>query len=160
LGDSIHCVKPYFGLGVNSAFEDVAVLNTCFDDVGKSTGDGGVGDDKNAEWQSALPLFSQRRAADSKALVDISRGFDGGFLTFVLPLILDGVFHKAFPKLFSPNTIAMLQKEDWTFSRIQRRKRTERVAQAGILAAVFSGVVWVLVRAAVAVAAKIATLAV
>jgi hypothetical protein len=34
------------------------------------------------------------------------------------------------------------------------------VAQAGILAAVFSGVVWVLVRAAVAVAAKIATLAV
>ena len=78
----------------------------------------------------------------------------------MLPLILDGVFHKAFPKLFSPNTIAMLQKEDWTFSRIQRRKRTERVAQAGILAAVFSGVVWVLVRAAVAVAAKIATLAV
>jgi len=78
----------------------------------------------------------------------------------VLPLIVDGFFHKAFPKLFSPNTIAMLQKEDWTFTRIQRRKRIERVAQAGILAAVFSGVVWVLVRAAVAVAAKIATLAV
>jgi len=159
LGDSIHCVKPYFGLGVNSAFEDVAVLNTCFDDVGKSTGDGGVGDDKNAEWQSALPLFSQRRAADSKALVDISRGFDGGFLTFVLPLILDGVFHKAFPKLFSPNTIAMLQKEDLTFSQVQRRKRLERTAQVGILGLGFSGVVWVLVRfvcAALAVAAKIA----
>ena len=197
LGDSIHCVKPYFGLGVNSAFEDVAVLNTCFDDVGKKEDviggaklairilsrlifpnnyplifslacppfiefDDDVGDGKknpNA-WQNALPLFSQRRAADSKALVDISRGLDGGFLTFVLPLIVDGFFHKAFPKLFSPNTIAMLQKEDWTFTRIQRRKRIERVAQAGILAAVFSGVVWVLVRAAVAVAAKIATLAV
>jgi kynurenine 3-monooxygenase len=26
LGDSIHTVKPYFGLGVNSAFEDVTIL--------------------------------------------------------------------------------------------------------------------------------------
>lgn len=26
LGDAIHTVKPYFGLGVNSAFEDVFVL--------------------------------------------------------------------------------------------------------------------------------------
>jgi len=45
--------------------------------------------------------------------VRISRGFDRpgffGFLTFVLPLILDGIFHKAFPKVFGPNTIASLQ---------------------------------------------------
>lgn len=45
--------------------------------------------------------------------VRISRGFDRpgffGFVTFVLPLILDGIFHKAFPKVFGPNTIASLQ---------------------------------------------------
>jgi hypothetical protein len=28
-------------------------------------------------WAAALPKFSKRRAADAKALVDISRGFDG-----------------------------------------------------------------------------------
>lgn len=43
----------------------------------------------------------------------ISRGFDRpgvqGFATFVLPLILDGVFHKACPRVFGPNTIASLQ---------------------------------------------------
>ena len=27
IGDAVHTVKPYFGLGVNSAFEDVQVLS-------------------------------------------------------------------------------------------------------------------------------------
>jgi hypothetical protein len=57
----------------------------------------------------------------------------------------------------------MLQKEDLTFSQVERRKRLERTAQVGILGLGFSGVVWVLVRfvcAALAVAAKIATPAV
>ena len=40
----------------------------------------------------------RERAEDAEALVRISRGFDGGFLTFVLPLILDGVFHKRVPE--------------------------------------------------------------
>ena len=33
LGDAIHSVKPYFGLGVNSAFEDVTVLSQALDDA-------------------------------------------------------------------------------------------------------------------------------
>ena len=36
------------------------------------------------------PGFSLFDPEDAKALVNISRGFDGGFLTFVLPLILAG----------------------------------------------------------------------
>jgi hypothetical protein len=103
-----------------------------------------------------LPLFSARRAADAKALVDISRGFDGGFLTFVLPLILDGIFHKALPGLFMPNTIQMLQKEDWTFSRVARRKRTERVAQVAILSTLLAAVAWLVGKAAKAALGAIA----
>eukprot|EP00929_Paragymnodinium_shiwhaense_P005985 TRINITY_DN10877_c0_g1_i1.p1 TRINITY_DN10877_c0_g1~~TRINITY_DN10877_c0_g1_i1.p1 ORF type:complete len:488 (-),score=121.50 TRINITY_DN10877_c0_g1_i1:124-1506(-) len=34
LGDAIHSVKPYFGLGVNSGFEDVAVLDNCLSETG------------------------------------------------------------------------------------------------------------------------------
>ena len=150
LGDSIHTVKPYFGLGVNSAFEDVCVLDACLDEIaaGDATGD--------ISWTSALPLFSARRAADAKALVDISRGFDGGFLTFVLPLILDGVFHKALPNVFMPNTIQMLQKEDWTFSRVARRKRAERVAQVAILSTLLAAVAWLVGKAAKAAFGAIA----
>jgi hypothetical protein len=103
-----------------------------------------------------LPLFSARRAADAKALVDISRGFDGGFLTFVLPLILDGVFHKALPNVFMPNTIQMLQKEDWTFSRVARRKRAERVAQVAILSTLLAAVAWLVGKAAKAAFGAIA----
>ena len=154
LGDSIHTVKPYFGLGVNSAFEDVCVLDACLDEVA-STAAAGEGDFASS-WPSALPLFSARRAADAKALVDISRGFDGGFLTFVLPLILDGVFHKALPNAFMPNTIQMLQKEDWTFSRVARRKRAERVAQVAILSTLLAAVAWLVGKAAKAAFGAIA----
>ena len=147
LGDSIHTVKPYFGLGVNSAFEDVCVLDACLDQVAAGN-DGEAPDGDVPRWTSALPLFSARRAADAKALVDISRSFDGGFLTFVLPLIVDGVFHKAFPKVFTPNTIQMLQKEDWTFSRVARRKRAERVAQTAILSTLLAVVAWLVGKVA------------
>ena len=155
LGDSIHTVKPYFGLGVNSAFEDVCVLDACLDEIAARAASGG-GDSSASSWTSALPLFSARRAADAKALVDISRGFDGGFLTFVLPLILDGIFHKALPGLFMPNTIQMLQKEDWTFSRVARRKRTERVAQVAILSTLLAAVAWLVGKAAKAALGAIA----
>ena len=153
LGDSIHTVKPYFGLGVNSAFEDVCVLNACLDEA---AGKGEDLDGNVPRWTSALPLFSARRAADAKALVDISRGFDGGFLTFVLPLLLDGVFHKALPKVFMPTTIQMLQKEDWTFSRVASRKRAERVAQTAILSTLLAAVAWLVGKAAKAAFGAIA----
>ena len=57
IGDAIHTVKPYFGMGVNSAFEDVTVLEECIENA--------KGDSK-----IFLPLYSKKRAADAKALVD------------------------------------------------------------------------------------------
>ena len=49
-------------------------------------------------------------------LVQLSRSFDRsgarGFATFIGPLILDGIFHGAFPRLFAPNTLAMLQASE------------------------------------------------
>jgi len=67
LGDSIHTIKPYFGLGVNSALEDVTVLDDCFTHV---AGGEGVHDGQTisggGRWTDALPEFSRRRAADAK----------------------------------------------------------------------------------------------
>jgi 2-polyprenyl-6-methoxyphenol hydroxylase-like FAD-dependent oxidoreductase len=57
-------VKPYFGLGANSALEDVIALQSCLD---QSPLD---------HPASALKHFSKLRGPEAKALVTISRGFD------------------------------------------------------------------------------------
>lgn len=72
--------------------------------------------------------------------MELSRGFDrtgvAGFLGFILPLILDSIFHGAAPKVFAPNTIAILQREGNTFRHIRLRKALDRVMQGAVLGAV------------------------
>ena len=100
LGDAIHTVKPYFGLGANSALEDVIALRTALDAHPNS-------------MEKALASFSEARAGEAEALVRISRDLDRpgilGFVTFILPIILDGIFHGIAPQIFEKNTIALLQ---------------------------------------------------
>ena len=56
---------------------------------------------------------SRMVAGEAEALVRISRGLDRpgllGFVTFILPIILDGIFQSLAPSLFELNTIALLQ---------------------------------------------------
>ena len=120
IGDCIHTVKPYFGQGVNSCFEDVRVLDQALEKAGDNI-------------PNALQIYSNTRARDTKALVQISRRLDGGFLTFVLPLIIDSIFNKICPQVFGRNTISMLQNENMTFSQVQWRKRFDRVLQSTVI---------------------------
>ena len=124
LGDCAHTVKPYFGLGANSALEDVKILSAAIDSC-------------NGDLSQAVQRFSQQRAGDSKALVRISRELDRpgvlGFITFILPIILDAVFHGMAPIIFAPNTISMLQREGIGFQQVARRKRYDRIGQVAIL---------------------------
>ena len=94
----------------------------------------------------AARLFSQRRAADAAALVTISRNLDRPgkwfYVTFLIPLILDGIFHKMAPRLFGPNIFGMFQRQDLTFWQIQRKKRLDRCWQVSILSAALAGTVW------------------
>mmetsp|Transcript_7474 Transcript_7474/g.16957 ORF Transcript_7474/g.16957 Transcript_7474/m.16957 type:complete len:646 (-) Transcript_7474:100-2037(-) len=128
LGDAIHTVKPYFGLGANSALEDVQILKRSIEST--------------TTMKEATHLFSKHRANESRALVEISRELDRpgllGVFTFIVPLVVDSIFNKILPKLFSPNTIAMLQKRENTFCGIRRRKRLERVGQVSILGSLFT----------------------
>lgn len=88
---------------------------------------------------AALPLYSRLRAPEARDLVELSRGFDrtgvAGFFGFILPLIVDSIFHGALPSVFAPNTIAFLQREGFTFRSIRRRKALDRVMQAAVLGA-------------------------
>jgi len=133
VGDAIHTVKPYFGQGLNSGLEDVQKLECALEETG---------DDASL----AVQRYTQLRAKDAESLVVLSHSLDGGFLTFVGPLILDSMLHRMLPKVFSPNIIASLQNEKWSFSQIRARKRLDRFMQVGLLA----GLVLVLVRAVAA----------
>ena len=133
LGDAIHTVKPYFGLGVNSALEDVIALRTALDE-------------HPADTAAALASYSASRAGEAEALVRISRGLDRpgvlGFATFILPIILDGIFRGLAPNLFEINTIALLQRDGITFSEvgaIKRKDRALQIAIIGLAAAAASG---------------------
>ena len=119
IGDSIHTVKPYFGMGVNSAFEDVYYLDMALNKT-------------NNDIPQAIKLYSKQRSHHAKALVEISRKLDGGFFVFVLPLIVDSILNRLLPWMFNPNTITCLQNDNWSFSEVQRRKRMDRIKQVGL----------------------------
>merc|ERR1711957_1080062 len=72
LGDAAHTVKPYYGLGANCALQDVTVLSDALDDAAKTTASSADVDDE-AVVPTAVQLFSDRRSADSAALVTMSR---------------------------------------------------------------------------------------
>jgi hypothetical protein len=96
--------------------------------------------------------FSARRAPDIETLVKVSRSLDRpgvqGVFTFLIPIILDGVFSKLLPTVFSPNIISMIQSEEITFQQAAKRKRMDRLGQLAILGGgmmgliACSGIVW------------------
>jgi kynurenine 3-monooxygenase len=130
LGDCVHTLKPYFGLGANSALEDVKVLGDVLRD--------------NPDTAKAIRKFSKLRAPEAKTLVRLSRELDRpgiyGFVVFILPIILDAVFVKLSPLLFMPNVITMLQRDDYTFRQVAKRKRFDRIMQILFIGAVLAGV--------------------
>ncbi|XRB13360.1 FAD-binding domain-containing protein [Pseudoscourfieldia marina] len=168
LGDAIHAVKPYFGQGVNSAFEDVVILSKALamatarvnartsteamDDVTVDTPDSVL---------EGLDEYSRERAKDAESLVKVSRSFDrpgklGTFL-FVFPLILDTICNKLFgPALCEKSSIAILSDMKYSYSEGAARKRRDRFVQGAIFAAILSFVLFVargvfsFVRAAIA----------
>lgn len=131
LGDAIHCVKPYFGLGVNSAFEDVTVLDECLEAA-------------RDDLAAALPLYSARRGEQAMALVSMQRGLDrpgvGAFVFFILPIILDSIFNRAFPALFKPALQTCMQQAGTEFTEIRTRKWIDRAMQTAVIGGVFAGV--------------------
>lgn len=156
LGDAIHQVKPYYGLGANSALEDVQMLSDAIDDAAVSTSTNG--ENEGNSIPSAVKLFSKRRSGDASALVTMSRNMDRRgklfFLCFVLPIILDGIFHKIAPGIFGPNMFGMFQLKGVSFQQIQRKKRLDRALQVGIIGGVLTGA-GVVIKSMITVLAKL-----
>lgn len=59
LGDSAHAIVPFFGQGLNCAFEDCTELMKCFDSCEK-------------DWPKAFFKFQQARKSDTDAIADLA----------------------------------------------------------------------------------------
>jgi kynurenine 3-monooxygenase len=137
LGDCAHTVKPYFGMGANSALEDVKIFSECIDAAVAADAGGGGTNGNGRQLLRAVREFSKLRSPDIETLVRASHRLDRpgweGIFAFLIPIILDGIFFKLMPGWFAPNVIAMLQDEEITFQHAVERKRLDRIGQIVIL---------------------------
>ncbi len=122
LGDAVHCFPPDIGQGVNSALEDVVVL----DQVLAETGD---------DLRQALPRYEALRSPDVEAVVRLAqvaapwqynqaplRG-----LLWAISAALRLGLSRLFPPI-SPPAFFMIQNENLSYQEIWRRQqRTTRI---------------------------------
>ncbi len=59
LGDAAHAIVPFFGQGMNCAFEDCSVLDDC---IGRHEGN----------WKSIFADYTERRKANADAIADLA----------------------------------------------------------------------------------------
>ena len=60
LGDACHAIVPFFGQGMNAAFEDCIILNECINSY-------------NDDWGKILSSYQQLRKINTDAIADLAR---------------------------------------------------------------------------------------
>lgn len=130
LGDAIHCFPPDIGQGVNSALEDVFVLNEV---LSKS----------NCDLSVALPLYESWRFPDAKALVRLAQiAFPWQYnqaplrralwnVNFFFRLILS----RLLPYIFSPPAFFLIQNHQLSYQEILARvqRTTQNIFVLGLM---------------------------
>lgn len=113
LGDAIHCFPPDIGQGVNSALEDVCVLERALSQ-------------SDDDLSRALPLYESLRSPDVKALVRLAQiAFPWQYnqaplrrwlwnVNFVLRLLLS----RLLPYVFSPPAFFLIQNHQLSYQEI------------------------------------------
>ncbi|CAM9651225.1 unnamed protein product [Laminaria digitata] len=160
MGDAIHAFPPDLGQGVNSALEDVVVLERALESCGDCV-------------ETALPEYEQARAADSKALVRLCQiGYPWQYKQpatiqsrlWTANFLLRSFFlNKFFPKIFGEQVFMMIQSGyDKRYSEIlaSATRTTRRIcytAAAIALAVIFRRRVDVAARSVVAGVASLAS---
>jgi kynurenine 3-monooxygenase len=95
LGDSAHAIVPFFGQGMNAAFEDCTYLNGCIDKHGDN-------------WKKVFDEYQKLRKPNSDAIADLAQE---NFIEmrdlvatprFQLKKKIEAELHKKFPDKFVP----------------------------------------------------------
>jgi 2-polyprenyl-6-methoxyphenol hydroxylase-like FAD-dependent oxidoreductase len=144
LGDAIHCFPPDIGQGVNSALEDVYILNEALSQ-------------SNDELSRSLPLYESLRLPDTKALVYLAQtaypwqynqnslGRLVWYVNFFLRLLLS----RLLPFIFNPPAFFLIQNYQLSYQQIwvmvQRTTKTfyilSMILLCGLLALVLKDLV-------------------
>ncbi|NEP87883.1 MAG: FAD-dependent monooxygenase [Okeania sp. SIO2C2] len=113
LGDAVHCFPPDIGQGVNSALEDVCILNQALSQTNDIISD-------------ALPLFESLRSPDIKPLIRLAQtAFPWQYnqniprkrlwsINFFIRLLLSRIL----PFIFSPPAFMMIQNHQLSYGEI------------------------------------------
>jgi kynurenine 3-monooxygenase len=73
LGDSAHAVVPFYGQGMNCAFEDVRVLDQLIEKHGKSEpGAIATGRSPSIDWETIYTQYGQLRKINTDAIADMA----------------------------------------------------------------------------------------
>ncbi|MEM7656513.1 MAG: NAD(P)/FAD-dependent oxidoreductase [Bacteroidota bacterium] len=59
MGDASHAIVPFFGQGMNAAFEDCTVMNDCVEEFG-------------TDWEQVFEAFQERRVPQANAIADMA----------------------------------------------------------------------------------------
>ncbi|MCG8380223.1 MAG: FAD-dependent monooxygenase, partial [Proteobacteria bacterium] len=95
IGDAAHAIVPFYGQGMNAAFEDCRIL--C--EMGKEIG---------FDWDQLIPTFCDRRKKDADAIADLAlRNFiemrdDVGDVDFLERKKVDALMHEQFGEEWIP----------------------------------------------------------
>ncbi len=135
IGDAAHAVVPFYGQGMNAAFEDCEVFGDCVDEFG-------------GDWPRLLDEYQKRRKKNADALADLAIY---NFLEmrdrvaspwFLFKKRLGKICHRLLPNVFIP-LYSMV-----TFSRIpyaEAQERSDRQVRTASTVAVVFGVLLLLI---------------
>jgi kynurenine 3-monooxygenase len=122
LGDSCHTVTPFYGQGMNAAFEDCSIMNECI---------GRHGDD----WRATFSEYQLSRKRNTDVLADLSlENFDElrervKSPAFVARKQLDIILNKLFPERWIPLYTLISHTAIPYADAVERVKRQEQMVR-------------------------------
>ena len=131
LGDAVHCFPPDIGQGVNSALEDIYVLQETLAET-------------QDNLSQALPRYQNLRLRDIKALIRLGQiSYPWQYnqdplqkrfwsINFFIRLFLN----RLFPFLFNPHSFLLIQNHELSYSEIlaKSNRTTQVLSMLGVLA--------------------------
>ncbi len=117
IGDAAHAIVPFYGQGMNAAFEDCYVLNSMMDDF-------------DGDWEALASRFQQVRKPDADAIADLALH---NFIemrdsvadeAFLLQKKIEARLHQAYPDKWIP-LYTMVTFSDLRYSEALKRGRVQ-----------------------------------
>lgn len=91
----------------------------------------------------ALEEYSKRRAPEAKALVELSKVIDRpglvGFISILVPFLMDALCNKISPSFFAPPIPILINDHSLSFAQIARQKRRDRIIQVSAICLILAG---------------------